>query len=198
MKNVYRDGKRSPTLTLKPYLREGETVLWTGTPYEKTSYRPPMVAVFGVLFWLCFVVAWMVIAARLGGLFALAGIPFLLVGGVMLWFLTFGIARRGKTTLYAVTETRALILYDTPHGTDCLEYAFSRLSGVMLRHVRNGSGTIELVSPESMVLQNMNYVAGRRARLAGGTFEMISNPERVYRLISARISGNVGKPDIPV
>ncbi len=68
----------------------------------------------------------------------------------------------------------------------------------MLRHVRNGSGTIELVSPESMVLQNMNYVAGRRARLAGGTFEMISNPERVYRLISERISGEVKKPDIPV
>lgn len=198
MKNVYRDGKRSPALTLKTYLRDGETVLWTGTPYENASYHPPLVFIFGVLFWLGFVIAWMVIAARLGGLFALAGIPFLLIGGVMLWFLTFGIARRGKTTLYAVTETRALILYDTPHGTDCLEYAFSRLSGVMLRHVRNGSGTIELVSPESMVLQNMNYVAGRRARLAGGTFEMISNPERVYRLISERISGEVKKPDIPV
>ncbi len=44
----------------------------------------------------------------------------------------------------------------------------------------------------------MNYVAGRRTRLAGGTFEMISNPERVYRLISERISGEVRKPDIPV
>lgn len=87
MKNVYRDGKRSPALTLKTYLRDGETVLWTGTPYENASYHPPLVFIFGVLFWLGFVIAWMVIAARLGGLFALAGIPFLLVGGVMLWFL---------------------------------------------------------------------------------------------------------------
>ena len=37
MKNVYRDGKRSPALTLKTYLRDGETVLWTGTPYRQSS-----------------------------------------------------------------------------------------------------------------------------------------------------------------
>ena len=198
MKNLYRDGKRSPELTLKTYLRDGERVLWTGTPYEKAPYRPPLIPVLGVGFWLCFVVAWTVLATRMGGPFGLAGIPFFLVGGVMLWYLTAGMARRGKTTLYAVTEDRALILYDTPNGTDCLEYAFSRLSGVMLRHVRNGSGTVELVSPESMYLHSMNYGAGRRMRLAGGTFEMIADPERVYRLISERISGNVKKPDIPV
>ena len=56
MKNVYRDGKRSPALTLKTYLRDGETVLWTGTPYENASYRPPLVFIFGVLFWLGFVI----------------------------------------------------------------------------------------------------------------------------------------------
>ena len=52
MKNVYRDGKRSPALTLKTYLRDGETVLWTGTPYENASYHPPLVFIFGVLSWL--------------------------------------------------------------------------------------------------------------------------------------------------
>lgn len=198
MKNIYRDGKRSPAMALKPYLRDGETVLWTGTPYEKAPYRPPLVPLLGAAFWFCFVVIWTVFAARIGGLFGLAGIPFFLVGGVMLWYLTVGLANRGKTTLYAVTETRAFILHDTPRGTDCMEFAFSRLSGVTLRHVRDGSGTVELVSPESMYLRSMNYAAWRRMRLAGGTFEMIADPERVYRLISARVSGDGKKPDIPV
>ena len=112
--------------------------------------------------------------------------------------LTGGIARRARHTLYAVTETRALILTDGKRGTDCMEYVFSRLSGVMLRSVRDGSGTIEMISPESLYLRSFNYSATRRTRLAGGTFEMIADVDRVYQLISARISGNAGKPDIPV
>lgn len=198
MKNVYRDGERSPNLTVKPYLHEGETVLWTGTPYEKASYRPPLLPVIFMIFWLCFAIAWTATAAAMGGLFGLFGIPFLLAGGAMLWFLTAGIANRAKHTLYVVTDTRALILTDTHGGTNCMEYVFSRLSGVMLRSVRDGSGTIELVSPEAMYLRTINYGAGRRARLAGGTFEMIADVERVYHLISDRVSGSVAKPDLPV
>lgn len=198
MKNVYRDGERSPNLALKPYLHSGETVLWTGTPYEKASYRPPLLPIIFMCFWLCFAIAWTATASALGGLFGLAGIPFLLAGCAMLWFLTGGIARRARHTLYAVTETRALILTDGKRGTDCMEYVFSRLSGVMLRSVRDGSGTIEMISPESLYLRSFNYSATRRTRLAGGTFEMIADVDRVYRLISARISGNAGKPDIPV
>ena len=100
MKNVYRDGERSPALAVKPYLHDGETVLWTGTPYEKASYRPPLLPILFMCFWLCFAVAWTATASAMGGLFGLAGIPFLLIGGAMLWFLTAGIAHRAKYTLY--------------------------------------------------------------------------------------------------
>ena len=198
MKNVYRDGDRSPTLAVKPYLHDGETVLWTGTPYEKASNRPPLLPILFMCFWLCFAIAWTATASAMGGLFGLAGIPFLLIGGTMLWFLTAGITRRAKHTLYVVTDTRALILTDTHRGTDCMEYVFARLSGVMLRSVRDGSGTIELITPESMYLRSINYGASRRTRLAGGTFEMIADVDRVYRMISERVSGEAKKPDIPV
>lgn len=199
MKNVYRDGERSPNLALKPYLREGETVLWTGTPFEKAAYRPPLPAILFLCFWFAFVIFWTVSASVMGGAFGLFGIPFLLVGGFMLWFLTAGIARQGRHTLYAVTDSRAIILIETSRGMSCLDYAFSRLSGVSLRNVRNGSGTIEFLSPETMYLRSISYgAATRRGRLYGGSFEMIADVDRVYRMISERIAGGTAGEDAAV
>ena len=198
MKNVYQSGERSANLTLKPYLRDGETLLWTRTPYEKTSYRPPLLPIVFMIFWFGFAVFWTVSASVMGGLFGLFGIPFLLAGGAMLWFLTAGVAGRYRHTLYAVTDRRAIILADTRRGTSYTEYTFSRLSGVALRNAKDGSGTIELVSPEAMYLRNINYRGGRRTYLSGDSFVMIADVERVYRMISERIGdGNGGqKPTV--
>lgn len=197
MKNVYRDGERSPNLALKPYLREGEQVLWTGTPYEKERVRLPLAGMIFILFWLGFAVAWTVSAFSMSGGFGFFGIPFLLFGAGMLWYFTVGMTRRGKYMLYAVTDTRALILSETKGGMNLEEYVFSALRGVILRSVRNGSGTIEFVLPEVMYLRAMGYRNMGNHRLCPGSFEMIADVERVYRLISDRVSEGKG-PDIPV
>lgn len=197
MKNVYKDGERSAQLALRPYLREGERVLWTGTPYEKECFRPPLFGVIFLLFWLGFAVVWTVMAFLMGGAFGIFGIPFVLVGTGMLWYLTAGIVRRGRFMLYAVTDTRALILHENRNGVSCEEYFFSKLSGVNLRSVRNGSGTIDFIQPETLYLRAMGYGRFPNNRLHAGSFDMIADVERVYRLISDRVSGAKG-PDIPV
>lgn len=198
MKNIYRDGKRSVQEALRPYLREGETLLWHGTPYEAGSYRPPLLPLIFVLAWLCLAVAWTASASVMAGVFGLFGIAILAFGGGMLWFLTGGAIYRAGRTLYAFTEGRAIILTDTRRGTICTEYNFSKLTGVTLRLRRNGSGTLEFVTPESAYLRAINYSTGKRTRSLSGAFEAIANAEQVYRLLSAHISGNVKNPDIPV
>lgn len=195
MKNSYRDGKQSVQEALRPYLREGEKLLWHGTPYEAGSYHPPLLPMIFVVIWLCFAAAWTASASVMAGVFGLFGIAILAFGGGMLWFLTGGAIYRASRTLYAFTEERALILTHTYRGTVCTEYNFSKLTGVTLRLRRNGSGTLELVTPEAAYLRAINY--GRRMR-SPNSFEAIANAEQVYRLLSAHIAGNVKKPDIPI
>lgn len=190
MKNIYRDGTRSPELALKPFLHDGEKILWTGTPYESGKYRPHPPLIIALSIWLCAVVAFLAVSARHGGLFVLMGVPFLLIGFAMLWFLTAGIARIGKTVLYAVTDTRALVLHDTSAGTECAEFVFSRLSGATLRRNRGGSGTITLLPLGRFYPYGNAGRAGRYQRIANGTFECIADADRVYRLVSERISGS--------
>lgn len=190
MKNIYRDGTRSPELALKPFLHEGETVLWTGTPYENSSFRLPLLPIVFVSVWLCAVLAFIAASARIGGPFALMGVPFLLFGIGLLCALVLVPARIGKTVLYAVTDTRALVLHDTSAGTECAEFVFSRLSGATLRRNRDGSGTVILLPLSGIYSGGGTYRAGRYRRIANGTFECIADADRVYRLVSERISGS--------
>ncbi len=178
---------------LRPYLHPGEEVLWAGKPASvhlpKNTFFPALFSIF----FMGFSIFWMFGASMAGGIFFLFGIPFFLVGAVLFYKTVFGHSNGLKSSIYAVTETRALITVTTrQRGTTCKEYVFSNLSSVSLENVKDGVGTIRFED-----LNKYHYHYGRYgSRPAVGyspeddlvcAFFMINDVHSVYHLISERI-----------
>ncbi len=189
--NTYTPDGRDLRAALHPYLHDGETLLWIGCPY--TTRRPranPMTTVF-LLIWCGFAVFWTVGASAAGGAFGLLGLPFVAVGIGMLYKFTFGARKKYRTATYAVTDRRAIILYTDRRGTNCVEYAFSKLSTVTMEAVQGTTGTIRF---RSNLRYTDEYGYGQRRRRAvyegddmENTFAGIDDVQTVYRLISEQI-----------
>ncbi len=174
-----------------PYLHSDETLLWVGQPYATRKFRPnPLVVIF-MLFWFGFAVFWTVTAAAAGGFFAVFGIPFLLIGGYMLYTLFVGQKKQLSTTVYAVTDRRAIILYTDRRGTGCTEFLFSRLSNITMDEVDGTTGTIRFL-PEAPYNTPV-YDSPRYRRSPSGDYELrtaflaIDSVQEVYRLISEQM-----------
>ncbi len=182
---------------LRPYLRPGEQVLWMGQP---TQTRAPGNVVFMTvfsLFFAGFAVFWMAMAATAGGFFFLFGVPFLLVGAGLLYSTTAGRKKALGSSVYAVTETRALILVTLPlRGTDMREYVFSMLSGVNVENVQGNVGSIRFEDAHAVQFEHgVRYGRYRRGSTVSYStdrdlmtaFLAIENVHSVYHMISERI-----------
>ncbi len=110
---------------LAPHLRPGETLLWSGVPDPAVTFAPAdrFLIPFSVL-WGGFAVFWETTAITDGAgvLFALWGVPFVLLGLYMLVGRFFYKKRRKRRTAYGVTPRRAIVVVgddqvsDTPVG----------------------------------------------------------------------------------
>ncbi len=185
--NIYSSDGRDLRAEVQPYLQTDESILWLGQPYTTRSYRVnPGVLIFAI-FWLCFAVFWTVGAATAGGVLGLFGIPFLLIGVGMVYFLLVGSKKQFQTTVYAVTDRRAIILYSDRRGTNCTAYVFSNLQTVTMERVQGTTGTVRFYTEPSYD----RY--GRRTRTFYSsndiryTFESIEGVQAVYRLIMDRV-----------
>ena len=179
---------------LRPYLQDGEEVLWCGKPYTSVPYRPnPAILLFSI-FWLGFAVFWTVTASVAGGAFGLFGLPFVGVGCFLLYNAFFGQVKQMKRTTYAVTDRRAIILTERRGGVDCTEFPFANMGRVSLVSVRGEVGTI--LFPVAVFAAP--YVSSRRGATMhmsqqqplNHAFLMIDNVHTVYRLISEQITAN--------
>lgn len=195
--NHYTTDGRDLRAELAPYLRPDETLLWTGQPYTTRKFHAnPMTVVF-TLFWFGFAVFWTVTASAIGGPFGLFGIPFLLVGVYMLYMLSAGQKKQLRTTVYGVTDRRAIILYTNRRGVNCTEFIFARLASIHMDEVTGTTGTIRFLhdqpyyhSPYDPPHYNYRY---RRSRSVDHelrtSFLAIDGVQEVYRLISEQMSG---------
>ncbi len=178
---------------LRPYLHPNEEVLWVGKPTSAhISKRTVYPAIFAVFF-MGFSIFWMAGASASGGLFFLLGIPFFLVGAGLFYSTMLGQKNGLKTSIYAVTETRAIIIVTLPRiGTNCREYVFSNLSSVSLENVQNGIGTIRF---EDVAVYHYEYGTYNRRRTSSYSperelttaFVRIDDVHAVYHLISERL-----------
>ena len=179
---------------IQPFLRPGETVLWTGTPGKlPASQTSPFLPIFAI-FWMGFAVFWMISATAIGGPFGLFGLFFIFFGGFVFYTAFFGKQNLLKTAVYAVTDYRAIIITQDRNGTNCTEYVFSALSSVNLESVNGNIGTIRFAE-ERMYGEYNNGWNRRRTmnadtvrRSAVTAFFMIDNVHEVYRLISKQLN----------
>lgn len=178
---------------LRPYLHDGEEVLWTGRPYASVPYRPHIGTMLFSLFWLGFAIFWTVGASAADGFFGLFGLPFVGMGFFLLYNVFIGKGRQYEKTVYAVTNRRAIILMHTYRGVECTEFSFANMQNVTMSAVRGSTGSILF---PYYYLQTP-YNSSHRGRVTIGSptqstqphgFYMIDNVQQVYHLISEQIS----------
>ena len=100
--NHYTSDGRDLRAEIAPYLHPGESLLWTGQPYTTRKFHTnPFMLIF-MLFWFGFAVFWTVSASAVGGFFGLFGIPFMLIGGYMLYMLIAGQKKQLRTSFLAI------------------------------------------------------------------------------------------------
>ena len=174
---------------LRPYLQDGEELLWAGKPFTSVPYRPSFSVLVFSIFWLGFALFWTVGATEADGAFGLFGLPFIGVGCFLFYKQFIGISKQMKKTYYAVTDRRAIILTETRHGVHCTEFAFANMTNVTLTSVRGNVGTILFPAPVSLYVSSRRGVTLQEATVtANHSFLMIDDGQTVYRLISERIS----------
>lgn len=164
----------------KPYLDADEKILWTGQPKPGLSFKPSDLLLSGFgFFFFAFAIFWTTMASSMGSeaglfgyIFPLFGVPFILVGGYLLFGRFFWEAySRGKTR-YALTNRRAII-------------AKSAMGRSMTSHPITGSSPVEMeIGPPDTVNFATRFV---RTKNGGHNvpvgFERIEDGAAVYKLL---------------
>ncbi len=124
-----------------PYMESGEYVLWQGKPGKGNFFSSInwAIVVFS-LFWLCFSLCWEAAAIASGApvFFAFFGLPFIIIGVLMLYNGLFRHAGRRGKSLYLITNRRILV----KNGNNLSIYRAEDLSTMKIRLHKNGNGTI--------------------------------------------------------
>lgn len=144
-------------------LRPGETVLWQSSGDPRRSFRQGLLIFLFAVPWTAFSVFWMTMASRGSALFALFGLPFVLIGCAMFcapWWS----ARRARRVGYALTTDRALILTPRFFGAMSVR-SFSSADLGSVERVQRADGGGDLIFVREYV--GGNSESGPRQRLIG-------------------------------
>jgi hypothetical protein len=175
--------KRDAANVFDSYLTKDETILWMGKPNPVSLFSlADLFLIPFSLLWGGFAIFWegAALSSRAPDLlFSLWGIPFVLMGQYFIWGRFVHKYLRRKSTYYALTEKRALIL-NTFFGKSFKAYFLHQMSS--LDHQRNsilfGDGNAAV------------YSQIRRADWSGESqpgFYSIPDTDEVYRLMQALI-----------
>lgn len=184
----YSSDNRSLYQAITPFLQNDEEILWAGRPGKVSAPQTPFLVLFAI-FWIGFAVFWTVSATAMGAPFGLIGIFFIAFGVFFFGTALFGQKKLLQTTVYAVTDRRAIIVTQGKSGADCTEYIFANLPNISLESVNGNTGTIRFV--ERMPYYDHHH---RRYRTSySSTWEVktaflqIDGVQSVYRMISERL-----------
>jgi hypothetical protein len=188
-------------IALQPELLPGETLLWSGQPQLGVLFHASdWIAVPFSLFWGGFAILWELSAIGYWGnprvahpaldVYALWGIPFVLVGQYLIWGRFLYIAWRKSRTHYGVTNKRVMVL-STALSRKITDAYFRNLTSISLALRPNGIGTIEF-APEPATQSGWNLRSNRRqgfqmyldlSRLA---FLDIAEARGIYQIVQAQ------------
>ncbi len=166
-------------------LGPGERLLWSGQPRRGIRLQPAdAVFISFTLLWSGFAIVWEYQAIEGAGLFfALAGVPFILIGVYMIVGRFFADARRRAKTAYALTDQRVLIVSDFfGRRLTSLPLATSIELSVTERADRSGTTTFGRAQPMQSWTASIPW-PGTNV-YAAPSFEQIEEVRQVYDLVS--------------
>lgn len=141
---------------LRNELKPGEFVTWAGQPVPDLYMKPGFLRWLFFIPWTLFAIFWMAAAAGFGvpsrefglGLFPLFGLPFLLIGIAGLCAPLI-LRRKARTTVYAITNLRAITIEGAKSITVRSYTAAEILDLERVEH-KDGSGNLILLKKREL------------------------------------------------
>ncbi len=165
-----------------PYLDGDESSLWFAVPKVKYRFTKTNIFIFFFgLFFTFFALIWMLLASTSSIVFALFGIPFLLVG-ISISFGLIIISRSNlKHTAYIITKKR-IIIKSGNRVTSIQNIYLNEITNMEITLYPNNFGTINIYT-KSILGNNANKnLAALRSNLQNSLSE-IADADQVFKLI---------------
>lgn len=149
---------------LYDHLDTGEKLLWTGKPKTGVVFRKMDIFMipFSIL-WCGFAIFWFVTALTMGApfFFALFGVPFILIGLMMVFGRFIVDAKQRENTVYAITDNRVIIKSGI-FSKKVQSLNIKTLSNVEMSEKVDGWGTITFgtAHPYSRYMAGMSWWPG--------------------------------------
>ncbi|AFY57622.1 hypothetical protein Riv7116_5227 [Rivularia sp. PCC 7116] len=162
----------------------GESIRWIGQPVPRFLTASSIGSFLFAIPWTAFAVFWMLMASTASILFALFGIPFVLVGFGMLsspiW-----LRLSARNTAYLITNKRAISIsipvtsFGNILSTTIRSYPPSELKNIYRKERADGTGDVVMA-----VQQSTKYVNNRRNHTTEEIgFMGIRNPQEVEKML---------------
>lgn len=161
-------------------LMPGENLLWCGKSQKGAGMAgggASCLTMIFPMFWTGFAVFWTLTAFLAGGLMAVFGIPFIVIG--IFLFRQMGIGKTGKRS-YAITDRRVIINSGGTIASDRLE----NIGDITYKETKNGLGYVSFVMLGAASTQYTTYGNGRLPVGGHCVFSGVRNPAEVYRILS--------------
>jgi len=167
---------------LREHLEENESLIWTGKPKSGIVFRTSDIFLipFSVL-WCGFAIVWVTMAAKAGGLFALFGVPFVIIGLIFVFGRFIIDAKQRENTVYGITENRILIKSGV-FSSNIKSLNIKTLSDIELSEKGDGTGTISIGPKNPFMVwgSGMSWWTGMKMN---PQLEMIRSARKVYSQI---------------
>lgn len=167
---------------LQPYLNQSERLLWAGKPKAGILFRTSdlFVVPFSLL-WCGFAVFWVFMAQKAGGIFALFGVPFVVIGLYFVFGRFLVDARQRAGTVYGLTEDRILIRSGL-FSKSLQSVNIKALTDFQYTEKKDGSGTITL-GPKNPMMPYGSTMSGWPGVKGMPMLDGIPNVREVYNRI---------------
>ncbi|MCB0652275.1 MAG: PH domain-containing protein [Saprospiraceae bacterium] len=167
---------------LRQHLNQGESLLWTGTPKKGILFNSgDLFLIPFSIFWCGFAIFWMYGASEGGGIFALFGIPFVVIGLYLLFGRFFLEAAQRANTVYGITNTR-IIIKSGIYSKTVKSLQIKTLADIQVTEKTDGSGTITIGAgnPYNAKSVSLNRLPGVPLT---PVLELIPNARKVFNQI---------------
>lgn len=166
---------------LREHLDNDEKLLWAGKPQTGIVFgRSDIFLIPFSILWCGFAIFWVIMASQ-AGFFALFGVPFVLIGLIMVFGRFIIDAKQRENTVYGLTSNRIIIKSGIYRKT-IKSLNIRTLSDVEFEEKADGSGTITIgpKNPMNMMNAGMDWWPGTKSN---PSLKLIPEVRQVYRTI---------------